>query len=471
MISGSGRPDTADSAPTPSSQAGFHPVMAFDSPITYQDGLPRISEFNQQTALHTTQPLELTTPQSVATDNSMIDPALIDAVNSPAFDDIYREARPEHQYTQSYERYRSLTPGTSFPAQSSTLPRLLQVQRLEGSTNSPTNSDTRSPTFPGHAGHLTTESPASTPPFFGNSKDNNDVSLQGELEPPAKRARYIQAGREVTSPSYDATMPPPNMTPYSSYNPESQTSSVIIAAPCSTSTPLTPASSHSDDYHRFSSSKTSQHADSPDNLRRLSVSSLLSGPPGMPYQSDRSSGESNRSVQDWSLQLNDPYQDTTAYGVDRGFKDLDIGKNDDANAISGSSPITVREHLNLTLENGGELSPVEFGFGTENDPGFENGGYYNKPVAICIPKILEPLPSKLLENPMNLLYFHHFLNHTAGCLIPHNCSSNPFKSILPQMAVRDDNLMNLLLAYSASHRARHLGQPEPATRIALWVQE
>jgi hypothetical protein len=42
--------------------------------------------------------------------------------------------------------------------------------------------------------------------------------------------------------------------------------------------------------------------------------------------------------------------------------------------------------------------------------------------------------------------------------------------LLPQMAVRDENLMALLLAYSASHRARLLRQPEPATRIALWVQ-
>ena len=33
------------------------------------------------------------------------------------------------------------------------------------------------------------------------------------------------------------------------------------------------------------------------------------------------------------------------------------------------------------------------------------------------------------------------------------------------------HLLNLLLAYSASHRARHLKQPEPANRIALWVQD
>ena len=39
------------------------------------------------------------------------------------------------------------------------------------------------------------------------------------------------------------------------------------------------------------------------------------------------------------------------------------------------------------------------------------------------------------------------------------------------MAVKNDNLLSLLLAYSASHRARHLQQPEPATRIALWVQD
>lgn len=55
--------------------------------------------------------------------------------------------------------------------------------------------------------------------------------------------------------------------------------------------------------------------------------------------------------------------------------------------------------------------------------------------------------------------------------MPHHCSSNPFQKILPQMAIQDHNLMNLLLAYSASHRARLLQQLEPATRIALWVKD
>jgi hypothetical protein len=55
--------------------------------------------------------------------------------------------------------------------------------------------------------------------------------------------------------------------------------------------------------------------------------------------------------------------------------------------------------------------------------------------------------------------------------VPHHCSANPFQNILPKMALQDHNLMNLLLAYSASHRARLLHQSEPAMRIALWVKD
>lgn len=102
---------------------------------------------------------------------------------------------------------------------------------------------------------------------------------------------------------------------------------------------------------------------------------------------------------------------------------------------------------------------------------FGKGGYYVKPVQIRIPKSLEPLPPILMENKMNLLYFHHFINHTARILVPHDCEKNPFRQILPEMAVRDENIMNLLLAYSASHRARMLNQPEPSNRIAVWVQD
>jgi hypothetical protein len=43
--------------------------------------------------------------------------------------------------------------------------------------------------------------------------------------------------------------------------------------------------------------------------------------------------------------------------------------------------------------------------------------------------------------------------------------------LTPAVAVADDNIMNLLLAYSAAHRARMLKHPEPANRIAVWVQD
>jgi hypothetical protein len=39
------------------------------------------------------------------------------------------------------------------------------------------------------------------------------------------------------------------------------------------------------------------------------------------------------------------------------------------------------------------------------------------------------------------------------------------------MAVQNDHLLSLLLAYSAAHRARLLQHPEPATRIAIWTQD
>lgn len=39
------------------------------------------------------------------------------------------------------------------------------------------------------------------------------------------------------------------------------------------------------------------------------------------------------------------------------------------------------------------------------------------------------------------------------------------------MAIADSNLLNLMLAYSASHRARFLRHPEPSNRIAHWVRD
>lgn len=228
--------------------------------------------------------------------------------------------------------------------------------------------------------------------------------------------------------------------------------------------PPTPAPSlvTPDDAHNRSISRLAHVAqDSPD-LRRLSVKSLLS---------DDSPADSGNETPFIPSTVTTP---TIGYGVDRGFPDLDVPRNDDSAALNGVSPLLARsDSLELALDaEADDYFPPEFGFGLygSNSP-HDQGGYYARPVTVTIPRGLLPLPSILQDNPMNLLYFHHFLNHTARILVPHDCSANPFRNILPQMAVRDINLMHLLLAYSASHRALLLKHPEPATRIANWVKD
>lgn len=168
----------------------------------------------------------------------------------------------------------------------------------------------------------------------------------------------------------------------------------------------------------------------------------------------------------------------TCYGIDRGFVDLDVGKNDDVNAISDVAPVSSgalpydMSDLSSLLHGHGDGDDCASGVHGPSARCELGGSYYDTPVIVRIPRKFEPLPSKLLSNPMNLLYFHHFLNHTAKVLVPYDGPhSNPFRTILPQLAVRNDHLLSLMLAYSASHRAKLLQQPEPVTRIALWVQD
>lgn len=215
--------------------------------------------------------------------------------------------------------------------------------------------------------------------------------------------------------------------------------------------------------------------------RRISVSSLLSEDPDEP-SSRKTSNTSNPSGYDGALpkmqesrrgslhQTMISYSETEIYGFDNGQPDWDIGRNHDATAISGAT--TPSEHSDFeSWLNDTDFGTLEFGFKLDTrEQAFNPGGYYAQPVPIRIPTKFEPLPTILRENPMNLLYFHHFLNHTAKILVPHDCPENPFKTILPQMALKNPNLLNLMLAYSACHRARLLGHREPTGRIAGWVR-
>ncbi|RMZ80651.1 hypothetical protein DV738_g2634, partial [Chaetothyriales sp. CBS 135597] len=215
-----------------------------------------------------------------------------------------------------------------------------------------------------------------------------------------------------------------------------------------------------------------------DDDRRISVSSLLSeDPEPVSKRSSRSDGGPTShpaSLEGPSRrgslhQRMISYSETEMYGHDRGAPDFDIPHNDDANAISEHPP---PEQADFSSWLEAKFDDPSFGFGTvSRQQVFAAGGYYASPVPIKIPRKLEPLPPSLTENPMNLLYFHHFLNHTAKILVPHDCPENPFKTILAKMAVENPNLLNLMLAYSASHRARLLSHPEPANRIAVWVRD
>ncbi|KAJ5280612.1 hypothetical protein N7478_005984 [Penicillium angulare] len=156
---------------------------------------------------------------------------------------------------------------------------------------------------------------------------------------------------------------------------------------------------------------------------------------------------------------------TDNYGLDCGRPDRDLASNNDHAAIDVNSALDVISSRGRSEESSPKSYP------TPSVPqNTEYGGYYASPVSINIPRYLSPLPPTLLENPINLMYFHHFINHTSRMLVPHDCDNNPFMSVLPSMAIGDPNLLNLLLAYSASHRARYLGHPEPSNRIAHWVR-
>jgi hypothetical protein len=173
--------------------------------------------------------------------------------------------------------------------------------------------------------------------------------------------------------------------------------------------PLTPNSSvGSDESVWRTASQHESPAYSPPDLRRMSVQNIINN--------DFSEHGRQYPVADFSA---------TTYGYDLGLPDLDTPNNDDFSAIAIFSPQADKIELD-------DETPYGSADRRSKDMAFGSGGYYAKPVAIRISKSLGILPPILLENPMNLLYFHHFLNHTARILMPHECERNPFRQILPE---------------------------------------
>lgn len=127
---------------------------------------------------------------------------------------------------------------------------------------------------------------------------------------------------------------------------------------------------------------------------------------------------------------------STTYGYDLGLPDLDTPRNKDDSAIAICSPEIGTRELYSDF-------PFDDAEPRTRDMAFGKGGYYVKPVPIRIPKSLEPLPPILMENKMNLLYFHHFINHTARILVPHDCDKNPFRQILPESKIPSRRVLRI----------------------------
>lgn len=266
-------------------------------------------------------------------------------------------------------------------------------------------------------------------PFSGEHR-----SKRLRISPSRDAADSFQRSQPISYSNYNGgsakattSYSPTQLASIHSYSPSSSYGGVTL-------TPTTSSVTSEETYTRSVTRPSSQVLqDSPD-LRRLSVSSLLSGPPG-PDDSHPDAG--GGSATPTSPYAESPNMDKAiAYGTDRGFPDIDWPNNNDAIALNGLTPSLSTVGLCYPEgENRVEdlYVPPEFGFGLHAGNLAEGGGgYYAKPVTVAIPRSLGTLPTELTENPMNLLYFHHFLNHTARILVPHDCSENPFKSILPQ---------------------------------------
>ena len=227
-----------------------------------------------------------------------------------------------------------------------------------------------------------------------------------------------------STPNYASRPKPHNLAPSNPYSPSSLVSRV----------PPTPAASIGSDDNHTSQAKPSPHRiDSPNN-RRVSIQSLVSGnsPLASPYD-----GSMQCRVNENSSHVSGK----RTYGFDCGVPDIDLPENKDHDALSPYTP-KKRDSTDDTspgMEFNLDECYSQFGFTLDAPAEIQQPiqqeevrSYYTRPVKVEITVAFGPLPPELLNNPMNLLYFHHFVNHTARILVPYDCAENPFKTLLPK---------------------------------------
>lgn len=370
-----------------------------------------------------------------------------------------------------------------------------QLSRIRDQTNAPyptpTDSNTESPTLVNavqyhHAGHFQpTSNPQMRPPIqspvsyslYSNAyrKSQEELPIVGEhrtkrlrMSPTLEIPESVQRTQQMVYNTYNgghskvpSSYHSPQFPSYRPYSPSNNYGGFALTPSSSSATLLDDAPTP----RPVTKSSVQVLMDSPD-LRRLSVSSLLSPTGGEEPHQDTEPG---------SVPPNSPPVDPqgvthTIYGLDRGFPDYDWPNNNDAAALNGLTPSLPSVSLYYPDDASQNLQiPPEFGFGLHvmNESHSQEGYYARRAVTVSIPTSLGALPDELLDNPMNMLYFHHFLNHTASILVPHDCSENPFKNILPQSTLR-----NAPKTSSNSNRDNSGGErQQPSSLIAGLLRE
>jgi hypothetical protein len=307
--------------------------------------------------------------------NALIDPALFD-VHSTAMaaypqNPFQTSARPDITHAHSYGRYDAATSNS-------------QIQSLYPPTSGVCANPMRQTGKYVQSDKVFLRAPAAQSPVAPSPVDNINfdderVDTQTSIaDRPNKRIRYY-AQSDLRSSSVVGEMPPPHTAAWQ-YSHGYITSQPIPTNESLFGTPPIPGalSPYADEPYQAYPIKLPPYLapNSPDfrrlsqdisESRRLSVESLLSGPPGM---------RDEPTPRSCSLGSSEPSEEMVIYGVDRGIQDLDVGKNDDAGAISGGSPITMREH-NHHVNGDADDSPIEFGFGVQTkDTAFQKNDYY-----------------------------------------------------------------------------------------------
>lgn len=128
-------------------------------------------------------------------------------------------------------------------------------------------------------------------------------------------------------------------------------------------------------------------------------------------------------IDPYSFKRQDVSQDTNElYAVSQREPDpYDVDDDSDIEIINRDGPINYNNGNSMMM-----IMPAMGRGGYSN-----NGGHYLQFYPTIPPK-LDPLPGLLRDDRRNMMYFDHYLKHTARLLVPHDCSENPFKSILPQ---------------------------------------